>query len=131
VPCGYVGSPAEQDPTGPKRVREPCPADSETRQSTHLRKGVETDADYEGANPAIELGVAVRLYPGRREAFQLASVADGNQVPDAEKSAGQQHEKKPGNDEREDSALKLDFVNDWVWLCILAAHRSHLRDPLS
>ena len=103
LPKAGAREPVQHKPRGPQ-------APARDRQAAAVGAGaglrVETDAEHEAADPAENLGVAVRLNPRRGNALKAVMGADQHQAGKAEDSAGQNHkEDTGGNPEAEPTAL--------------------------
>src|SRR5215472_7854981 len=98
MPLVDTGQPAQRDACGPKSPARPRCPEGKWMQAPQLRNRVETNSQNEGADPAKNLGVTVRLYPARRNRTGRAMAADRKQVPNTQKSPRQQHECQAGRD---------------------------------
>src|SRR5579859_6205411 len=85
--------PAQQNTGGPERPGSPAHHGLLHAPARQFRNGVEADAENKRPNPSEYLGVPVRLDPGGRNCARV-SPANGEKVPDTEKSSRQQHEEK-------------------------------------
>src|SRR5215470_17085711 len=75
-----------------------------------MRQRIETQPEDKTADPPKNLRVSMRLDPGGRKRAQTVPAADGNQVPNAQKSSRQQHEKQAGADVNAQQKREMFFL---------------------
>src|SRR5215510_7253198 len=71
---------------------------------------IETQPEDKTADPPKNLRVSMRLDPGGRKRSQTVLAADGNQVPNAQKSSGQEHEQQAGTDVNAQQKREMFFL---------------------